>query len=543
MKNIFGTIFPFIETTDDSYKLGRHVANFEFFKSLLKSSSFDEFHLFCLNAGHFNTTMKKIQQLGLPAEQMDKVRLFLYPFLIEQIKQTEYHIFHLGGWGYFFPGLVYLRNKYAKNKFPITGLIHSLNGMETPYHVLKMGLAPVLPFDTIICSSNAGKMVLEKTFTTLSAQMARHGTSVDFKGRYEIVPLGFDDDLIQSINKNDARKKLELPEDATILLTLGRFSPSTKMDLYPLLQVQKRLVSSTNKKVFLVIAGNGSGANTKLLQDMIAELSLNESVKVISDFSTDVKPSLYSASDMYVSLSDNLQETFGISVIEAMAFGLPAVVSDINGYKELVHDDVDGYKIPTTWVSALPVTELSDLMNFDTMQLFLAQAMAIDTRLLQEKLGCLIKDESLRKRMGDKGKKRSLETYRWSSIIKQYEALWDKLSKESREYRGKVVVEENLFANDYLAAFSHYPTGILTEKSIITITSYGTECLKTTHFPAAYSDIAPLVPDDLVSAILKAAAKNEITVESLKKQIPLPSSFSLDFAVLWMAKYSLVGLK
>ena len=47
-------------------------------------------------------------------------------------------------------------------------------------------------------------------------------------------------------------------------------------------------------------------------------------------------------------LSDNIQETFGLTPVEAMAAGLPCVVSDWNGYKDTVADGETGFRIPTT---------------------------------------------------------------------------------------------------------------------------------------------------------------------------------------------------
>ena len=47
------------------------------------------------------------------------------------------------------------------------------------------------------------------------------------------------------------------------------------------------------------------------------------------------------------SLSDNMQETFGLTPIEAMAAGLPSVVSDWDGYRDTVQHREHGFRIPT----------------------------------------------------------------------------------------------------------------------------------------------------------------------------------------------------
>ena len=49
-----------------------------------------------------------------------------------------------------------------------------------------------------------------------------------------------------------------------------------------------------------------------------------------------VSQTAYAAADIFVSLSDNIQETFGLTPVEAMAAGLPVVASDWDGYRETI---------------------------------------------------------------------------------------------------------------------------------------------------------------------------------------------------------------
>ena len=47
-----------------------------------------------------------------------------------------------------------------------------------------------------------------------------------------------------------------------------------------------------------------------------------------------VRREIWSAADIFVSLVDNIQETFGLAPLEAMAAGLPTVVSDWDGFRD-----------------------------------------------------------------------------------------------------------------------------------------------------------------------------------------------------------------
>ncbi len=60
----------------------------------------------------------------------------------------------------------------------------------------------------------------------------------------------------------------------------------------------------------------------------------------------------WAGADVFCALSDIIQATFGIVPIEAMAAGLPVVVSDWDGYKDTVRDGADGFRVPTVMPQA-----------------------------------------------------------------------------------------------------------------------------------------------------------------------------------------------
>ncbi|KAH7569544.1 hypothetical protein JRO89_XS06G0182100 [Xanthoceras sorbifolium] len=89
--------------------------------------------------------------------------------------------------------------------------------------------------------------------------------------------------------------------------------------------------------------------------------------------------SLYSAADVYIINSQGLGETFGRVTIEAMAFGVPVLGTDAGGTKEIVEHNVTGLLHPTGHPG---------------------------TQVLAQNIGFLLKNPSLRKRMGLEGRKK-----------------------------------------------------------------------------------------------------------------------------------------
>jgi glycosyltransferase involved in cell wall biosynthesis len=541
----FGTIFPFVETRDPDLKIGRHVANFGFFNALLRDGTWDEYHIFCMNATHFRHTTDTIRQRNLPAKQLRKIRLFLYDFLIPQLRTTPYTLFHLGGWGYFFPGLIHLRNQFAPSPFPITTLIHSLNGIETSFHALKCCLAPSLPFDSIICSSTAGKRVLENVFESVRSKGTSHGLSADFHGTLETIPLGIESPPDTLPSPQQCRSRLDIPIDSTVILSLGRFSPAVKMDYYPLLCMFKELCdSSPGAEYVLILAGNGSAGAIALIRKMTQELQIESKMRILPGFAASEKQFIYGAADIFISLSDNLQETFGLSVLEAQAAGLPVVVSDIDGYKETVEQGVHGFRIPTLWTGTIPYGDIADIMDFATLQLALAQCMAIDMDQAKEKIRTLIENEPLRRTMGENGKKNVQQHFSWSSLIPRYESLWDHLFERSQDSSTPPEKTPNLFLNDYAAWFTHYPTRRLKPSDSVSITARGLDCIRTRQIPTPYTDISPLLPRDSVLDCCTQIEQNVLTVKEIADYFSdtLPEN-TVSFMVLWMAKYGLATIK
>ena len=91
----------------------------------------------------------------------------------------------------------------------------------------------------------------------------------------------------------------------------------------------------------------------------------------------------YQAADIFVLNSfrvDGWEELFGISLVEAMACGLPCIATDCVGPKELVDDGVNGFIIPQK-----------------------------DRRALHQKLEQLILDEGLREKFGAHARERAMD--------------------------------------------------------------------------------------------------------------------------------------
>jgi alpha-maltose-1-phosphate synthase len=124
-----------------------------------------------------------------------------------------------------------------------------------------------------------------------------------------------------------------------------------------------------------------------------------------------------------------LQETFGQAAIEAMAAGLPVVVTDCDGCRDTVRHGEDGLLVPTLMAPSGEGREASlrratSNIYYGTWLSFTARLTAVDMGVAAEAFRALAADPPLRRRMGAAGQARVKGTFDWAAVIPRYLALW-----------------------------------------------------------------------------------------------------------------------
>jgi hypothetical protein len=184
--------------------------------------------------------------------------------------------------------------------------------------------------------------------------------------------------------------------------------------------------------------------------------------------------SAWAAADIFTSLADNVQESFGLTPLEAMAAGLPCVVSDWNGYRDTVRDGVDGYRIPTVMPGAGAGLDLAQryddgVDSYDQYCGHTSQAVAVDGAQLAQAYERLIQDAGLRRQLGENGRRRAHEEFDWEVVFGRYRALWSELDERRRADVALApalpqAVPDRL---DPFAVFASYPSAQLTPESMV----------------------------------------------------------------------------
>jgi len=170
-----------------------------------------------------------------------------------------------------------------------------------------------------------------------------------------IIPNGIDLSNFQAAkNIGKFRGKLGVKQDAPILLSVGRIDPEKRLDF--LIDAFARMADRV-PDAHLVFAGDGSAR--KGLEEHAAATKVNDHIHFLGMVNRAELPDLLH--DATVFLSASTTEVHPISVIEAIASGLPMLAVQDEAFEGMIENDENGYQVPLD-VDAFART-LSDLLK------------------------------------------------------------------------------------------------------------------------------------------------------------------------------------
>ncbi len=145
--------------------------------------------------------------------------------------------------------------------------------------------------------------------------------------RIHIIPPSIDA-MPRRIDRSEARRQLGIAEHEFVVLWIGRFDPVKRLDIAIGCAEVMNVVPSR-----LLLAGDGSYRPT--VEQMVWLSTASRNIQLLG-WQTDLGPAM-SAADAF--LFPSLTEGMPNAVLQAMAFGLPIVGSDIPALRELAGDE------------------------------------------------------------------------------------------------------------------------------------------------------------------------------------------------------------
>ena len=199
-----------------------------------------------------------------------------------------------------------------------------------------------------------------------------------------VVPFGVDIDFF--------KRQSPRPDDPKPLIISFIKHLKKKYGPHVLINAFAKLRPS-ERNLRLILAGEGEMEDE--LRGMVKELGIEESVEFTGRLDRDGVRDLLEKSDIFVQPSIYQSESFGVAAVEAQAVEVPVVASRVGGVPDVVHDGEGGFLVEPD-----------------------------DADGLAEAIDKLVDDASLRKRMGETGRKWVLEKYDWNINAKQMEEVY-----------------------------------------------------------------------------------------------------------------------
>lgn len=183
-------------------------------------------------------------------------------------------------------------------------------------------------------------------------------------------------------------KDFKIKESATVtILFLGKLCKDK--GIYDLINAAKHI----NSDVEINLYGDG---NIEEFERLIIDHNLQKKVKIKGWVSGDKKDEVLKHSDIYILPSYN--EGLPMSILEAMACGLPIISTPVGGISEAVEEGVNGFLVQPG-----------------------------DSQAIAEKIDLLASTRPLREQMGQESYKIAKEKFDIKIIIKQLQDIYDEM--------------------------------------------------------------------------------------------------------------------
>lgn len=208
----------------------------------------------------------------------------------------------------------------------------------------------------------------------------------------EITPFGIDTDVF-------CRKPVQRLFGADAIV-IGAVKALEKVYRHDVLLAAFAQLHQQHPELPLRLLLVGDGTQRAALEQQANELG----IAALTIFAGRVQfadvPAWHNQLDIFVNIS--AYESFGVSVLEAMACEVPVIVTDTGGLAELVQQNVEGFRIPLT-----------------------------GTAELVEQLHKLSTDAELRRTMGAAGRATVLRSYTWANNLRQMISIYKRLAPNS----------------------------------------------------------------------------------------------------------------
>ena len=537
---------PEAYTTSGPKLMGRNAAGESFLRGFLAHSRAQEFWAQVQKPEHAKAFMAAVQTAGRsePVKAVDANSL-------AALSQAG-TVYYPG------PGIgehAWQRAACGHGAWSLCGITHTTSSALAMDAIAELLTAPVQPWDAVICTSAAVKDNVQRLLQAQADYLrSRLGVQKLVLPQLPVIPLGIhtQDFACTDAQKAAARAAVGAEVGALVVLYTGRLSFHAKA--HPLAMYQALERAAQGRDVLLVECGwHANEYIAKAFADAARTACPSVRVVTLDGRKPEDRQTAWASADVFCSLSDNIQETFGIVPIEAMAAGLPVVVSDWDGYRDTVRDGVDGFRVPTLMPGAglggdLALRHALEIDSYDMYCGHACSLVAVDVDAAAQAFEKLFASPELRRWMGEAGRQRARDSYDWAVIIPQYEALWAQLGEIRAAKAGQLpkLAYPWPARMDPFFAFASYPSATLAPQTLLELADAQTAARRAADYRAlAMVNFAKVVlpAEAEVQAVLEAAAAGARTAAELVAAFPAERQAFVFRALVWLAKLGILKVR
>lgn len=280
---------------------------------------------------------------------------------------------------------------------PLAQIFHALGAVKRQ-HQGDADTSPAERFQVERSVLRAADLVIAQCPNERDELVETYGADA---ARIRVIPSGVDVTRFFPIDQAEARRELGLPMDRRLMVYVGRVLP--RKDVENVIRALALLRSRPLPPFgMLVVGGETEDARLDREPEMrrlieVAEgLDVRDLVTFVGHRPSNLLRWYYSASDVFVSTP--WYEPYGLTPLEAMACGTPAVCSAVGGITYTVADGVTGFHVPPR-----------------------------DPARLADRLELVLSDEPLRQRLARNARQRVEDLFTWATVSERTAEVYREL--------------------------------------------------------------------------------------------------------------------